>query len=81
MTVKQAFQIFNSFESISIEEQKYLLSWIKSIEFKFKENTFSPNRKYFVISNDSSCPYLLYDIKNRIMQWENLKESREEPSP
>jgi hypothetical protein len=66
-------------ELISIEEQKYLLSWIKSIEHKFKENGYSPHRKYFVFNNNSSCPYLLYDIKNRIIKKENLENWREEP--
>ena len=64
---------------ISSDEKDTLLAWIEKIEDKFIPNNYTPYRKYYVFSNDNSCPYLLWDIRNRIIQKENLEKCVGEP--
>lgn len=64
---------------ISCDEKEFLLTWIKTIEDRFIPNPVSPHRKFYMFTNHESCPYLLWDIKQRIIEKENLQSCHSEP--
>jgi len=64
-------------EIITKEEQSTLLKWIYDNEEKFIPNKFK-YRKYFPI-NESECPTLFFEIKQRILDNEKIKKWEKDP--
>lgn len=64
---------------ITKKEQNFLLSWTYQNESKFESNPVGPNRKFYSFNNDLNIPSLLFEIKDRIIQKENIKIWTNEP--
>jgi len=66
-------------ELISKSECDLLLDWIYQNKGLFKPNLKGLNRKYYVFSKRPYVPKLLYEIKNRIIEKENITHWHPEP--
>jgi hypothetical protein len=64
---------------ITEEERIFLLNWISENEHKFFSNDFGPHRKVHFFDFNSEAPSLLYEIKDRIIERENIKKWYPEP--
>ena len=64
---------------ITEKERLFLLNWIYKNEFKFKPNDFGPNRKAYFFDQDLETPSLFYEVRNRIIQRENINQWNPEP--
>lgn len=57
---------------ITVEEQKFLLDWIFRNEHKFIYNSAGKYRKYFPLKESEDFPILFSEIKERILEKENI---------
>ena len=60
---------------ISKKELNFILKFININIDLFQENNFSPNRKFLSLQKVINPPSLLFDIKKRILDKENIKNN------
>jgi hypothetical protein len=59
---------------ITKNEQKFLLDWIFKNEHRFLPNEMGKHRKYFILNEAENFPNLFLEIKQRILNKENITE-------
>lgn len=64
---------------ITKTERQLMLDWIYRNEPLFIPNPNGPYRKYFLFSDYQYIPKLFFEIKNRIIQIENITNWKQEP--
>ena len=72
------FGLFNN-KIISGKENQILLEWIYTNQYKFIQNPMGPYRKYYRFSEDPYIPKLFFEIKDRIIKKEKIKNWYLEP--
>tara|TARA_B110000208_G_scaffold72903_2_gene93940 strand:+ start:985 stop:1539 length:555 start_codon:yes stop_codon:yes gene_type:complete len=65
---------------ISENEKDYLLDWVNENKYKFPANLTSKNRHFTILKNMENSPLeLVEEIKNRIIELENIQDWLDEP--
>lgn len=64
---------------ITEEERLLLLNWTIKNENKFNKNELGPQRKVYFFDSDLETPDLVYEIRDRIIERENITKWDPEP--
>jgi hypothetical protein len=64
---------------ITEEERLFLLKWVTQNEYKFVPNNFGPSRKVYFFDSDIETPDLVYEIRDKIIEKENITKWYPEP--
>lgn len=68
-----------SFNVITETERLKMLFWIFSNQKNFKQNPAGPYRKYLSFSENKNIPKIFFDVRNRIIENEKIKNYITEP--